>query len=92
MRYSECQRSDGNCSVCSLSNNRRDCHKFPINKLAFFRTMAHLTQSELSKASGVSIENISNLEREVLQVCNMRLQTAIAMADVLGIQDLREFL
>ena len=92
MRYPECQRADGNCSVCSQSNNGRDCHKFPINRLAFLRTMAHLTQRELSKASGVSRENISKLERDILQVCNMRLRTAIALANALGIQDLRKFM
>lgn len=92
MRYIDCQYKNGDCSDCSFSKNGRDCHKFPINKLAYLRTTTHLTQSQLSKASGVNQRTISKLECEILQLCNMRLKTAIALADVLSVKDLRDLL
>lgn len=93
MRYPDChmeERSD--CSACSLTNYGRDCHNNPSNQLAYLRTVAKMPQSALAKSSGVNIRQIQRIENEESKTGNITLTNAIALADALGIQDLRELL
>ena len=47
-KYSDCQRADGDCTVCSLVSYGRDCRNRPITKLEWARRMAGMTQAELA--------------------------------------------
>jgi len=56
------------------------------------RKSKKLTLQALSDASGVPLRTIQKFEGGEANVENMRLGTAIALADALGINDLRELL
>lgn len=90
-KYNDCQREDGDCTVCSLVNYRRDCHNRPITKLEWSRRMADMTQSELAKKSGVNIRQIQRVELGEAEVGNLTAKNLIAIADALGV-DARELL
>jgi len=93
MRYPACQMGErSDCSACSLSSYGRDCHNNPANQLAYLRTEAHLSQSALAKSSGVNIRQIQRIENGEGKMENVTLKNAIALADALSIQDLRELL
>lgn len=83
-RYTECQREDGDCTICSLSNNNRDCRNNPVNRLAYLRTCAGLTQQALSASSGVNIRQIQRVESGESEAGNLTLRNAVAIADALG--------
>ena len=61
-KYGDCQRKDGNCTLCSLVNYGRDCHNRPISKLEWARLSSGLSPKELSEASGVYIRQIQKVE------------------------------
>ena len=90
-KYADCQREDGDCTVCSLVNYRRDCHNRPITKLEWSRRMADMTQSELAKKSGVNIRQIQRVELGEAEAGNLTAKNLIAIADALGV-DARELL
>lgn len=90
-KYNDCQREDGDCTVCSLVNYGRDCHNRPITKLEWSRRMAELTQSELAKKSGVNIRQIQRVELGEAEAGNLTAKNLIAIADALGV-DVRELL
>lgn len=90
-KYNDCQREDGDCTVCSLVNYRRDCHNRPITKLEWSRRMADMTQSELAKKSGVNIRQIQRVELGEAEAGNLTAKNLIAIADALGV-DARELL
>lgn len=90
-KYNDCQREDGDCTVCSLVNYRRDCHNRPITKLEWSRRMADMTQSELAKKSGVNIRQIQRVELGEAEAGNLTAKNLIAIADALGL-DARELL
>ena len=93
MRYPDCQMGErSDCSACSLSSYGRDCHNNPVNQLAYLRTEAHLSQSALAKSSGVNIRQIQRIEGGDSEMENVTLKNVVALADALGIQDLRLFL
>lgn len=62
-RYLDCQRSDGNCSVCSLSSYGKDCRNEPVNRLAYWRSMSNLSQSQLACAVGISVRTLQDYEQ-----------------------------
>lgn len=55
------------------------------NILAKLRAEKHMTQAQLAAASGVHIQNISKIERGDKPLSNLRLSTALALADALGV-------
>ena len=52
-KYADCQREDGDCTLCSLVNYGRDCRNRPITKLEWSRRMAGMTQAQLAEKCGV---------------------------------------
>lgn len=90
-KYNDCQREDGDCTVCSMVNYGRDCHNRPITKLEWSRRMADMTQAELAKKSGVNIRQIQRVELGEAESGNLTAKNLIAIADALGV-DARELL
>lgn len=90
-KYSDCQREDGDCTVCSLVNYGRDCHNRPITKLEWSRRMAELTQAQLAEASGVNIRQIQRVELGEAEAGNLTARNLLAIADALGV-DMRALL
>lgn len=84
-KYNDCQRADGDCTVCSLVNYGRDCHNRPITKLEWSRRMADMTQTELSKKSGVNIRQIQRVELGEAEAGNLTAKNLLAIADALGV-------
>lgn len=90
-KYNDCQREDGDCTVCSLVNYGRDCHNRPITKLEWSRRMAELTQAQLAEASGVNIRQIQRVELGEAEAGNLTARNLLAIADALGV-DMRALL
>lgn len=90
-KYSDCQRADGDCAVCSLVSYGRDCRNRPITKLEWARRMAGMTQAELAAKSGVNIRQIQRVEIGEAEPGNLTAQNLLAIADALGV-DIRELL
>lgn len=84
-KYIDCQRDDGDCTVCSLVNYGRDCHNRPITKLEWVRRMAGLTQARLSELSGVNIRQIQRVELGEAEAGNLTAKNLLALADALGV-------
>lgn len=84
-KYSDCQRADGDCTVCSLVNCGRDCHNRAISKIEWSRRMADMTQTELAQKSGVNIRQIQRVELGEAEAANLTAKNLIAIADVLGV-------
>ena len=84
-KYNDCQREDGDCTVCSLVNYGRDCHNRPITKLEWARRMAELTQAQLAKASGVNVRQIQRVELGEAEAGNLTAKNLLAIADALGV-------
>lgn len=84
-KYADCQREDGDCTVCSLVNCGRDCRNRPITKLEWSRRMADMTQTSLAEKSGVNIRQIQRVERGEAEAGNLTARNLIAIADVLGV-------
>ena len=90
-KYRDCQRADGNCSVCSLVSYGRDCHNNPITKLEWARISAGLTTAELAERSGVNVRAIQKVESGEAQAGNMTARNILAIADTLDV-DIRELI
>ena len=84
-KYNDCQRADGDCTVCSLVNYGRDCHNRLITKLEWARRMAGMTQPELSAKSGVNIRQIQRVELGEAEAGNLTARNLLALADALGV-------
>ena len=84
-KYGDCQRKDGNCTLCSLVNYGRDCHNRPISKLEWARLSSGLSPKELYEASGVYIRQIQKVELGEAQAGNMTAKNLLAIADALGV-------
>ncbi len=92
MRYPDCQRSDGDCSICSLSSYGRDCRNAPVNTIAYLRIQRGMTQQQLADAAGISIGQVSKFEYGERDIGGASLRIAIKIADAMEIKDLRELL
>lgn len=90
-KYNDCQREDGDCTVCSLVNYGRDCHNRPITKLEWSRRMAGMTQAELAAKSSVNIRQIQRVELGEAEAGNLTARNLLAIADALGV-DMRALL
>lgn len=90
-KYSDCQRADGDCTVCSLVSYGRDCRNRPITKLEWARRMAGMTQAELAAKSGVNIRQIQRVEIGEAEAGNLTAKNLLAIAATLGV-DAKELL
>ena len=84
-KYGDCQRADGDCTVCSLVNYGRDCQNNPITKLEWARRAAGLTQKELSEESGVNVRQIQRIEHGESEAGNLTAKNLLALADALSV-------
>lgn len=83
-KYGDCQRQDGNCTLCSLVNYGRDCRNRPISKLEWARHGAGLTQKQLADAAGVNIRLVQKVEGGEADAGNLTARNLLALADALG--------
>lgn len=90
-KYADCQRTDGDCTACSLVNYGRDCHNRPITKMEWSRRMAGMTQAQLAEASGVNIRQIQRVELGEAEAGNLTAKNLIAIADALHV-DIRRLI
>lgn len=90
-RYGDCQRNDGNCTLCSLVSCGRDCHGQNIGKFAWMRMASELSQPALAEKSGVDIRKIQRLEAGDIAPGNLSLRVAVALSDALEV-DVRDLL
>lgn len=84
-KYADCQRADGDCTVCSLVSYGRDCRNRLITKLEWSRRMAGLTQAQLAEASGVNIRQIQRVELGEAEAGNLTAKNLISIADALDV-------
>lgn len=90
-KYADCQREDGDCTVCSLVNYGRDCRNRPITKLEWSRRMAGMTQAQLAEKSGVYIRQIQRVELGEAEAGNLTAKNLLSIADALGV-DVRDLI
>ncbi len=84
-KYADCQRTDGDCSVCSLVNYGRDCHNNAITKLEWCRRAAGMSQTDLAEAAGVNVRQIRRVEMGESAAGNLTASNLLAIADALGV-------
>lgn len=85
-KYRDCQRQDGNCTICSLVNYGRDCHNRNITKLEWARLGAGIGQQELAEKSGINVRQIQKVESGDAQAGNLTARNLLALADALGVE------
>lgn len=85
-KYGDCQRQDGNCTLCSLVNYGRDCRNRPISKLEWARLAAGLGQKDLADLSGVNVRYIQNVELGASEAGNMTARNLLSLAKALGVE------
>lgn len=85
-KYGDCQRTDGNCTNCSLVNYGLDCHNRKITNLEWYRLTAGITQGELAKKSGVNVRQIQRVELGESDAGNLTAKNLLAIADALGVE------
>lgn len=85
-KYRDCQRQDGNCTLCSLVSCGRDCRNRPISKLEWARLAAGLGQKELSEKSGVNVKYIQNVELCKSDAGNLAARNLLAIARALDVE------
>lgn len=83
-KYGDCQRADGDCTVCSLVSYGRDCKNKAITNLEWQRRMARLSIKELAEKSGVNARLIQNVELGSSEAGNMAAKNLLALADAIG--------
>lgn len=84
-KYGDCQRPDGDCTVCSLVNFGRDCRNRPISKLEWARQGARLTQKQLADAAGVNIRLVQKVEGGEAEAGNLTAKNLLAIAKALNV-------
>lgn len=84
-KYGDCQRADGDCTVCSLVSYGRDCRNKPITKLEWQRRMAQMSIKELAEKSGVNMRLIQNVELGSSDAGNMTAKNLLAIAATLDV-------
>lgn len=62
------------------------------NKIKQLRIAAGMTQRELAEKAGVNIRQIQKYEVDQPEIGNVSLRITVALADALGVYDLREFI
>lgn len=84
-KYADCQREDGDCTLCSLVNYGRDCRNRPITKMEWSRRVAGMTQAQLAEKSGVNIRQIQRVELGEAEAGNLTAKNLLSIADALGV-------
>lgn len=84
-KYGDCQRADGNCTICSLVNYGRDCHNRNITKLEWARLSAGMGLKQLSESSGVNVRQIQRVELGEAEAGNLTARNLLAIADAIGV-------
>lgn len=84
-KYRDCQRADGNCTICSMVNSGQDCHNRPISKLEWARLGASMSQQQLAAASNVNVRQIQRVELGEAEPGNLTAKNLLALADALGV-------
>ncbi len=84
-KYTDCQRQDSNCTLCSLVKYGRDCHNRLISNLEWARLSAGMTRAQLSVASGVNARQIQRIEWGESDISNLTAHNLFALADALNI-------
>lgn len=84
-KYGDCQRADGDCTVCSLVSYGRDCRNKPITKLEWQRRMSQMSIKELAEKSGVNMRLIQNVELGSSDAGNMTAKNLLAIAATLDV-------
>ena len=84
-KYADCQREDGDCTLCSLVNYGRDCRNRPITKMEWSRRVAGMTQAQLAEKSGVNIRQIQRVELGDAEAGNLTAKNLLSIADALGV-------
>lgn len=84
-KYGDCQRQDGNCTMCSLVSYGRDCRNRPITKLEWARLAAGISQKELAEQSGVDVKYIQHVEHGKGEAGNMSARNLLSLANVLNV-------
>lgn len=90
-KYGDCQRKDGNCTICSLVNYYMDCRNNQITKLEWARLAAGMEQKELAEKSGVNVRQIQRVELGESEAGNLSARNLIAIADALD-TDIRDLI
>lgn len=90
-KYQDCLRQDGNCTLCHLVSNGRDCRGRFITRLEWARRAAGIGQKELAEMSGVHVNYIQNVELGKSDAGNLAARNLLALADALGV-DPRELI
>lgn len=88
-KYGDCQRTDGNCTVCSLVNYGRDCHNKTITKLEWERRGAGLSQKELAEKAGINVRLIQKVEGGDYLAGNLTAKNLLSIADALEVDPRR---
>ena len=84
-KYGDCQRADGDCTVCSLVSYGRDCRGKVITNLEWQRRMAQMSIKELAEKSGVNMRLIQNVELGSSDAGNMTAKNLLAIAATLDV-------
>lgn len=84
-KYGDCQREDGNCTLCSMVRRWRDCHNQPITKLEWARRSRGMTQRQLADTSGVNIRQIQKVEGGEAEAGNLTAKNLLSIAGALGV-------
>lgn len=84
-KYRDCQRQDGNCTLCELVRDGLDCHGQRISRLEWARLGAGLSLKDLAEKSGVTYTTIAKVEGGTAQAGNLTAKNIIALADALGV-------
>ena len=90
-KYADCQRADGDCTICPLANYGLDCHNRFISKLEWSRRAEGLTQAALAEAAGVNIRQIQRVELGEAEAGNLTAKNLISIADALHV-DIRRLI
>lgn len=85
-KYGDCQRPDGNCTLCSLVNYGRDCRNRPITKLEWARLGIGMSQKQLAETSGVNLRQIQRVEWGEAEAGNLTAKNMLAIADAIGVE------
>ena len=84
-RYSDCKRADGNCAVCPMIINGKDCHNQAFSKIRWYRMAAGMSQLRLAEKSGINIRQIQKLEKGEIDVDRVMAKNIVALADALEV-------
>lgn len=84
-KYADCQRADGDCSICPLVSYGRDCHNDPIGKVELLRRGLGMSQADLASVAGIPGNRIRAIESGKIKIGNLTLSNAARLARALGV-------